>query len=199
MAMQHIGFYNDVIETTVMSSAQEVESLFIMEVCGDHSHRLVVGLDTEWRVFHEDGELKHRTALLQLCMDKRTLVFQIHHADVTPDALKHFLTGPRSKLVGAVVKGDIERPSLDYGIEVSTWPDLQIMAKKLKGYRRTPSPKDMVQDMMDVIMSKDIIHTFWGELELTPWQIEYGAIDAFLSSKLALLMGIKPVTKDVNE
>ncbi|TVU37080.1 hypothetical protein EJB05_15546, partial [Eragrostis curvula] len=57
------------------------------------------------------------------------------------------------------VKGDTERLSLDYGIEVPTWSDLQIVSKKLKGYSTT-SLKGMVQDMMDVTMNKDIIHRF---------------------------------------
>ncbi|TVU05848.1 hypothetical protein EJB05_49032, partial [Eragrostis curvula] len=86
---------------------------------------------------------------------------------------------------------------MDYGIDVPTWSDLQLMAKKLMGYKRMPSLKD---DMMDVTMNKDIVHTFRGELKVTPWQIdEFAAIVAVVSSKLALLVGIKPVSKDVND
>ncbi|TVU05845.1 hypothetical protein EJB05_49029, partial [Eragrostis curvula] len=84
---QHIGigFYNDMIETPVTSPRKKRRAS--SGRCAEttvHNHHLV-----------EDGELKHLiTALLQLCINKRSLVFQIHHADVTPDALKDFLTCP---------------------------------------------------------------------------------------------------------
>ncbi|CAO1948099.1 unnamed protein product [Urochloa humidicola] len=77
------------IRTTVTNSGDAVKH-YLREIC-KHGQRLLVGLDTEWRVI-QSGE--HRMAVLQLCVGRRCLVFQIVHADYIPAVLRKFLANP---------------------------------------------------------------------------------------------------------
>ncbi|CAL4974916.1 unnamed protein product [Urochloa decumbens] len=90
-----VMFEGDAISTTVTSSGDAVKR-WLDEVLYVHRrrlHKLVVGLDVEWRPAL--GPWYNPTALLQLCVGRRCLVFQLLHADYVPDALAEFLDDPR--------------------------------------------------------------------------------------------------------
>ena len=74
------------IRTTVTNSGDAVKR-YLREV-RKRGGRLLVGLDTEWRVIRSGA---HRMAVLQLCVGRRCLVFQIARADYVPAALRAFL------------------------------------------------------------------------------------------------------------
>ena len=69
---------------------------------------LIVGLDTEWHVvFHDDGYRDNRMVVLQMCVGRRCLVFQIVHANYVPVTLKAFLASTKHRFVGVSVDGDV--------------------------------------------------------------------------------------------
>lgn len=137
------------IETTVTNKARVVDQ-WVQQVSSTHvaGSQMVVGLGTEWMFLDEKKKMK--IAILQLSVEDKCLIFQLHHMDVIPEALKSFMTHPEIKFVGVGVKQDIKMLERDYrlecnkGINVDTlariqWPDrfgptpgLKLLAKEFE-------------------------------------------------------------------
>jgi ribonuclease D len=181
----NVTFGDDMISTTVTSSGEAVED-WIEEVKSVHSrrlHKLVVGLDIEWRpTFSTDYST---TALLQLCVGRRCLVFQLIHADYIPDALDEFLGNSDYRFVGVGVKGDADRLWNDWELEVVNSVDLaELVADEL--YRpdlRNAGLKSIAAAVMGANMEKPYWVTTgpWDARSLSHEQIRYACIDSFVS------------------
>lgn len=103
---------NDEIRATVTNSG-DVVSDWIGDIHRIHHRRLdrlIVGLDVEyWRPINLDGTYGRKAvALLQLCVGRRCLIFQLHYSDFIPDKLLDFLKDDRFKFVGVGINGDAE-------------------------------------------------------------------------------------------
>ena len=108
-----VTFEEDEIITTVTSSGTAVKRWLreIRYVYRWVYHKLIVGLDVEWRPsYYMCGE-QNPVALLQLCIGHRCLIFQLLHADFFPRALERFLADPDFRFVGVGVQDDADRLS----------------------------------------------------------------------------------------
>ena len=123
---------DECVETTVTASGEEVEEWLddILRIRRRRLRHLVVGLDVEWRPNFARGE-DNPVALLQICVGRRCLVFQILHADYIPEDLSDFLSDDRFTFVGVGVDGDAERLEDEYNLEVSNTVDLRQLATLL--------------------------------------------------------------------
>ncbi|KAL7096930.1 hypothetical protein ACP275_10G111200 [Erythranthe tilingii] len=88
-----------------------------------HLHRLIVGIDTEWRMVVVKGRV-HTMSVLQLCVGKSCLVFQILHAKKILLELIKFLENPNYTFVGVRIDNDVQKLSSDYGLKVTNVHDL---------------------------------------------------------------------------
>ncbi|TVU49142.1 hypothetical protein EJB05_00436, partial [Eragrostis curvula] len=196
---KHEVLFNNTTINTMVTKSYEAGYDWIQEVRGDHREHLVVGLDTEWRAVYWPGEgiKRMQTALIQLCVGSRCLVYQIHHANnVYPKILKDFLECPHCKFIGADVKQDTTRLENDYGIFVRNAVDLQPIGISMGiGTKRwRPSLEKLAKRLLLADMdkkNKDFLHATWDREDLTPEHIAYAAIDAFASAELAKPMNIK--------
>jgi ribonuclease D len=180
-----VGFGGDAITTTVTSSGDAVEG-WLYEVRSVHRrrlHNLVVGLDVEWRP--PFGRGYNPTALLQLCVGRRCLIFQLLHADYIPDALAEFLDDPDFRFVGVGVGADAERLSNDYNLQVNNTVDLAELAADATGCEdlRNAGLKAIVSFVMGANVDKPrrVRLGPWDDYELSHEQVEYACIDAFVS------------------
>ncbi|GAY43815.1 hypothetical protein CUMW_077470 [Citrus unshiu] len=154
-----VRFWNDDIEATVTPKAGTAE-FWIREICYHHRRRinkqeLVVGLDTEWCLpSSENGHQK--VAVLQLCVGRRCLVFQLCHNYGIPSALVEFLGDKRITFVGKEVAADATKLLQDYGL--------------------------LVANPREITMSE------WDREVLSEKQIQYAAIDGFVSCKLGVVL-----------
>ncbi|OEL33113.1 hypothetical protein BAE44_0005868 [Dichanthelium oligosanthes] len=181
-----------VIRTTVTSSGDAVEA-FLREV-GKHGQQLLVGIDTEWSVVpaEDGGRRKNRMAVLQLCVGRRGLVFQIFHADYVPDALRDFLACPDHRFLGVAVDGDVKRLSEDCGLVVATPVELRHVAAEVLDTPklRAAGLKTLALEVMGVHIDKPkrLTVSKWDEPRLSMEQVQYACIDAFVSYEIGRLL-----------
>lgn len=194
-----VRFWNDDIEATVTPKAGTAE-FWIREICHHHRRRinkqeLVVGLDTEWCLpSSENGHQK--VAVLQLCVGRRCLVFQLCHNYGIPSALVEFLGDKRITFVGKEVATDATKLLQNYGLLVANVRDVSRMAaNKYEDpvYLRFGLSK-LVFNILNVGMEKprEITMSEWDREVLSEKQIQYAAIDGFVSCKLGVVL-MKPV------
>ncbi|RLN23664.1 hypothetical protein C2845_PM07G05130 [Panicum miliaceum] len=182
-----------VIRTTVTSSGDAVEA-FLREVVGTHGQHLLVGIDTEWRVVApEDGRRpKHKMAVLQLCVGRRGLVFQILHADRVPAALGDFLACPGHRFLGVAVDGDVRRLAEDCGLAVANAVELRRVAAEAlaRPELRDAGLKALAREVMGVHVDKPkrLTMSKWEERRLLAEQVRYACIDAFVSYEIGRLL-----------
>lgn len=181
-----------VIRTTVTNSGDAVKR-FLQEVRKTGGGEpLIVGLDTEWCVIHEaDRRRANRMAVLQLCVGHRCLVFQIVHADYIPATLRAFLACPDHRFVGVAVDGDVERLYCDCKIVVTNAVDLRHVAAEVlsRPELRRAGLRTLTRDVMGVLIDKPkhVTMSKWNK-PLSPEQVRYAAIDAFVSYEVGRLL-----------
>ncbi|XP_057444582.1 uncharacterized protein LOC130736817 [Lotus japonicus] len=149
---------------------------------------MVVGLDTEWMSIYVEKEKRNKTAILQLCVEEKCLIFQLNHMDYIPIALHNFMTHPEFKLVGVGVQLDTKMLENDHWLMCNKGIDVATLAKKHWPGRFSSSPglqllaKELAN--LDMKKPKDVRMSKWESKELTKVQVEYACIDAFASYKI---------------
>ncbi|KAF0923489.1 hypothetical protein E2562_006377 [Oryza meyeriana var. granulata] len=182
-----VAFGNDVITTTVTSSGAAVEG-WLREVRSAYGAGLIVGLDVEWRPSFSASQ--NPVALLQLCVDRRCLIFQFLHADYVPGSLRRFLANPGDCFVGVGVDKDAERLSDDYGLPVANTADLRPLAAQRMGCPglHQAGLQAVVRAVMgvDLVKPQRVTLSRWDAYCLSNEQIRYACIDAFVSFQVGL-------------
>ncbi|XP_039811714.1 Werner Syndrome-like exonuclease [Panicum virgatum] len=160
---------------------------------------MIVGLDTEWKRLDDDACMM---ALLQLCVRTRVLVFQVLYAACCdlPEVLKRFLTKEDHIFTGAHIENDVKRLRDDFGITISNPIDLQLVvpeaASRFK-YLCGPHPKYRVRHSSLEKIATEVLrlphlkkpggvdYNNWDTKYLHRLQVEYAAVDAYLSYEIA--------------
>ncbi|XP_055819456.1 uncharacterized protein LOC129888519 [Solanum dulcamara] len=187
-----IPFYRDQIEVTVTKKASEVDR-WIGQTVHIHRrrlHKLLVGLDIEWRATRNPTEETPSVALLQLCVGHRCILFQLLHADYIPNSLFAFLGNPSFSFLGVGVHDDGVKLYTDYGLFVANPVDLNKLAMvvhEIEAYGRI-GLKRMAYEVLGKVMKKpfNVTMSEWDAEELVYEQVEYACIDAFVSFKLGM-------------
>ncbi|KAJ4771359.1 hypothetical protein LUZ62_055616 [Rhynchospora pubera] len=178
------------ILTTVTSSASVAANWIATtrQLNQQRLDQLIVGLDLEWRPTFQRGADANFTALIQLCVDQRCLIFQIIHADVIPDELSEFLSDERFRFVGVGIDADVAKLEEDYELTVANPVDLRVLAaeKMDRPELSTAGLATLVKEIMGLHMSKPrhIRASEWDRERLTLHQIKYACADAFASFEI---------------
>ncbi|OEL27078.1 hypothetical protein BAE44_0011905 [Dichanthelium oligosanthes] len=182
-----VSFDDDDIRTTLTYYGDTVDA-WLDEIYRIHRrrlHRLVVGLDVEWRPSYGYGYTAPPVALLQICVGRRCLVFQILHADYIPDSLFDFLADERFTFVGVGIDDDVQKLRAGYGLEVECTEDLRSLAADELGNPalRSAGLEALVWEVMGVQMSKPhhVRVSAWDSRVLSYNQLMYACVDAFAS------------------
>ncbi|KAF8696354.1 hypothetical protein HU200_037261 [Digitaria exilis] len=177
-----VSFDEDVILTMLAGSGDAVDS-WLDEIY--RVHRLVVGLDVEWRPASYYDSHTAPVALLQICVGRRCLVFQILHADDIPDSLFDFLADKCFAFLGVGVHDDVAKLRAGYGLRVGRAKDLRnLAAHELENPAlRSSGLQALVWEVMGVQMQKphQVRVSAWDARHLTYEQLKYACVDAFAS------------------
>ncbi|KAG9129462.1 hypothetical protein Leryth_013048 [Lithospermum erythrorhizon] len=187
--VEQVSFYEDKLQVTVTKSAQVVDQWLFKTLSHYGFKNLIIGLDIEWLPNLNPGEEDHPVATLQLCVDRHCLIFQLLHRDAMPVTLRDFLKNKNYYFVGVGVEDDAKKLLLHHGLVVSRTIDLNQLA--FRKYNNHKFLRMGLKRLAKVILGKDMAKP--RDITLSKWdaevlnfeQIEYGAIDAFVSSQLA--------------
>lgn len=183
-----VNLNNDSIFTLVTNTSSMVDS-WISDIERIHRrrlHRLIVGLDIEWRPHF--GPYRNRVATLQLCVGHRCLIFQLICAPAIPDSLLDFLGNASYTFVGIGIQSDVEKLHMDYNLDVANVVDLAHLAAHELGSRnlRNAGLKGLAWEVlgMEINKPKRVTLSRWDSRYLCYDQVRYACIDAFLSFEI---------------
>ncbi|GFP83807.1 werner syndrome-like exonuclease, partial [Phtheirospermum japonicum] len=124
-------------------------------------------------------------ATLQLCVDRRCLIFQLIHAPSIPKSLVDFLANPNHTFVGIGIDQDLEKLEEDYefGFRTNTVDLRGLAADK---YGQPELKRAGLKGLAGVVLQKDfekpkrVTMSRWDNQWLTPAQVQYACVDAFV-------------------
>ncbi|KAI3962413.1 hypothetical protein MKW98_010964 [Papaver atlanticum] len=182
---------NEEIRTVVTKNDSTVESWIEWisnEYDDDYINHPIVGLDVEWKP--PFGPHRNPVATLQLCVDRRCLIFQIIHADGVPESLDGFLRDTNYRFVGVGIQSDVDKLGSDYNICVENVFDLRDLAAEK--YGRKDLKNAGLMGLAGVVLGRGEIEkprnvtlsNNWDLYRLTPAQVKYACVDAYVSFKI---------------
>ncbi|KAL2251011.1 Werner Syndrome-like exonuclease [Sesamum indicum] len=184
-------FHDEVIHVTVAKKAAHVNQ-WISRICRVHCRcphcKLIVGLDTEWRPSFVRGQ-EHDVAILQICVGQQCLIYQLLHTDCIPASLHEFLADPQHTFYGVGVREDVRKLFRSHGLAVKNITDLnELINGEDEDEYKPIGLKKMASTVLGKEMMKPLRVTLskWHSLNLSFAQIEYAAIDAFVSFQIAV-------------
>jgi hypothetical protein len=131
-------------------------------------------------------------AVLQLCVGRRGLVFQIFHADRVPGALRDFLACPDHRFLGVAVDGDVRRLAEDCGLAVANAVELRHVAAEVleRPELRGAGFKALTREVTGAHIDKPkrLTMSKWDERRLSMEQVRYACVDAFVSYEIGRLL-----------
>ncbi|KAK7373537.1 hypothetical protein VNO80_06951 [Phaseolus coccineus] len=127
-------------------------------------HGLMVDLDIEWRP-NTRANTQNPVATLQLCVGHACLVFQIIHSPYIPCSMASFLEDPNVTFFGVGIQADTEKLLQDYDLHVANTLCLYVLGVEVQKPQR-------------------VTRSFWDNRWLTTQQVQYAAIDVFLSYEI---------------
>lgn len=178
---------NFTVQTLLTSSPALVDSWFLETLRLHHPTPLIVGLDIEWRPNFQRG-VTHPVATLQLCINNRCLVFQIIHSPSVPNSLITFLANPNHTFVGVGIEADIEKLLEDYDLNVASSVDLRTLAADV--LRDPEMLRTGIKTLAERVLGKQVQKpkrisiSRWDNPWLTPDQVKYATVDAFVSFEI---------------
>ncbi|KAL2325125.1 hypothetical protein Fmac_024183 [Flemingia macrophylla] len=184
------NLYDVVFDThtirTLLASDPSVVNSWISENAAQRLG-LMVGLDIEWRP-NTQRNMQNPVATLQLCLGPHCLVFQIIHSAIPP-SLVSFLADPNVTFYGVGIHEDAEKLLEDYDLNVVNVRDLRpLAAQKLADpdlNRAGLKTLGLRLLGLDIRKPQRITRSRWDNPWLTPDQVQYAAVDAFLSYEIA--------------
>ncbi|GAV89072.1 DNA_pol_A_exo1 domain-containing protein [Cephalotus follicularis] len=173
------------IQTLLTHCPSKVES-WLIDTQRIHRRRLnnlIVGLDVEWRPNHTRNS-DNPIATLQLCVGHRCLVFQIIHSPSLPQSLAQFLANDSYTFVGVGIRKDVEKLEDDYQLRVGNAVDLRrlVEEEELKNCGLKALARSVLG--IEVEKPKSVTMSMWDNQWLTPSQVKYASVDAFLSFEI---------------
>ncbi len=145
----------------------------------------VLGMDAEWQPEMARFE-RNPVALLQLAWEEDVFLVRLQHlvGDV-PASLHKLLSDESIVKVGCNVAGDAKRLMQDYALETRGHMDLREVTQGLGLVQcKKRSMAWLAKEFVGLEMDKSQQCSDWGNRELSPEQIKYSSIDAWVAGAI---------------
>ncbi|MDR0533058.1 MAG: 3'-5' exonuclease domain-containing protein 2 [Verrucomicrobiales bacterium] len=151
-----------------------------IEACRVLADEEIIGFDTETRPAFRKGE-SYLPSLIQLATAKAVYLFQINR-DWFPMEIVGILESPALKKSGLAINQDLNKLKQIRNFNEQGMVDLAVSAAKLG--IKTTGLRSLAAIYLGVRVSKGAQVTNWSKPMLTPAQIQYAAVDAWISREL---------------
>jgi len=145
----------------------------------------VLGMDAEWQPELARFE-RNPVALLQLAWEEDVFLVRLQHLQGEVPASLHKLMSDVSVVkVGCNIGGDAKRLLQDYALDTRGHVDLREVTSGLGLVQcKRRSMAWLAKEFLSVEMDKSQQCSDWGNLELSPEQIKYSSIDAWVAGAI---------------
>ncbi|KAI3980758.1 hypothetical protein MKX01_025323 [Papaver californicum] len=181
-----VTYYKDKILTTVTRTRCTVDH-WISEVYRHYNgklNNLDIGLDIDWCRLRRDRGPGNKVDVLQLCLSRRCLIFQLSCCDDIPNSVIEVLGN--KKFIFLLI---------DHGLKVGRSEDLGSLAdckfaNSFGDYKRNELYKAGMKTLAKVVLNQDLPKSRsitlknWDRGLLSDNQIEYACLDSLVSYKL---------------
>jgi len=171
----------------------EIDNLYY-EAVNYLNTQKIIGFDTETKPSFTANTKRNSVALLQLAGVERAYIFRLHNTGIPPELAKILST---TKIIKVGVNDDIKSLQVHTKFIARGFVDLQTIAS---GWGiMDKSVRKMAAIILGIRVSKSQQLSNWETAELSPAQINYAAIDAWICLKmyLKLLSTPKPDVKNL--
>ncbi|KAL4557088.1 hypothetical protein LXL04_035258 [Taraxacum kok-saghyz] len=188
-----ITFYEDTIITLLTHTPSCVDRWIslIQHKYRRCLHSLIVGLDVEWHP-NTGRDYENPVATIQLCVGRHCMIFQLLFSPTMPQSLKNFLRNPSYTFVGVGIDKDVEKLMAHWNLEVANTADIGVLAAEEYCMRnlRNAGLKGLAAMFLrkELIKPKAVTISNWDNERLTPEQVQYACIDAFVSYKIGRIL-----------
>lgn len=141
----------------------------------------VIGFDTETKPCFVAKAPKNRMAILQLSSEDKVFIFRLQMIGV-PQRLASLLSNPAVTKVGAAVRDDLNGLRRYRNFTPNGFADLQSMAEKFGIEEK--SVRKMSAIILGIRVSKSQQLSNWESSRLSPAQLKYAAIDAWVCRQM---------------
>ncbi|KAI3471482.1 hypothetical protein Pfo_031304 [Paulownia fortunei] len=142
------------------------------------------------KVVHVHQWISRIRQLHRHCLHKLLIL----HADYIPPSLHAFLADPRHTFCGVGIQEDAKKLYDHHGLRVGSVADLNELARLASGDRHSEYRYMGLKKMAVALLGKEMLKQLqvtlstWDAVNLDTEQIEYAAIDAFVSFKLGFTL-----------
>eukprot|EP01126_Amoeba_proteus_P005935 TRINITY_DN1204_c0_g1_i1.p1 TRINITY_DN1204_c0_g1~~TRINITY_DN1204_c0_g1_i1.p1 ORF type:complete len:481 (-),score=83.98 TRINITY_DN1204_c0_g1_i1:350-1792(-) len=144
----------------------------------------VIGFDTEWKP--RSGSYVSPLALVQLSSEKECILIRVCNMKCFTPALKVLMEDSSILKVGVGISLDARLVWQQYGVLTKGCVDLQPLAHRYNRVQAGCGLSNLSLSVLNLVLNKDhkIRCGNWEAYGLSPVQIEYAAIDAWIALKI---------------
>ncbi|KAJ4787791.1 hypothetical protein LUZ62_039037 [Rhynchospora pubera] len=189
-----IQFFGQSLDIAVTSNSRTVKS-WIGKSLHIHRRRLrlycqpsiIVGLGTQWCSFRSNT----CPATIQICVGHRILIFQILHSRSIPTSLSRLLSDSRITFAGYNIEYDCRLLRSFHGLRVTS-SVVELRSVSGMGNASMERMAERILGFHGVNKPSWIANSDWDAQELSVDQVQYAALDAYLSFQLGVRLVTRP-------
>ena len=165
----------------VVAKSEEMVNLWVESVAGCK----VIGLDIEYKPNFKKGCPLNKTSLLQLSAGDCVVLIQLFQVKCIPNSLAKLLEDPSITKAGVGIDDDVKKLLHDWKVTVRGAVDLSklMQTKYLEPTYLSLAKLSLKLLDLDMHKRKKISISNWEKPQLTPEQIQYAALDAWVGSE----------------
>ena len=172
----------------INADSSDDDEQHIRDLLGISSSNSIVGLDTESKPSSLYSKERNRTALIQIAGENACVLWRLVGRNSLPKSLVNILADPQVAKVGQGISSDVCYLKEDFENVSATASFVDLYKVSLRLQCQPKSLQGMVGIFLGKRLLKDMRISNWEAENLRQEQIQYAAVDAWVSRAVAVEM-----------